>query len=453
MEKVIQRPGSVRNLTSIFEKSSQDTDSLHVRMNEQAGERAREFVRGSPRVDVPSRVSRTTNATGVIEPCGPSNNRSPITPDTTVSDSASRALGSVDTDLVQPVQPQCKLTLDGEYVGEYIFAFQVDNGDNMGSERVVSDVFCIGHFNWRLTVYPRGNPADPGSGLGVFLEAADTDHLQPTWTKPAVFSLALISQTRPELQPVRRCEKTFDSRNVQWGFKSLVSLQEFRDHKKSYIVDGKAVIKACVKVYGTVAEMGLARTPSLSKRHSMPALPYGTRSASSSRSVPEDDSLGATHPTTITTRTADHSNCQSCVQLRDKVQMLEATVDNLETQLAVMAFNLQEEHRWNVLLNEAVARYKSEAKKLSKHKNTFEQLLEVKLREQQSRFLEEKERIQRENECKICYDSQIEEIVLPCGHVCICSSCAAVLSSSIHAQTLCPICRTPCQSIRKAYLS
>ena len=41
-------------------------------------------------------------------------------------------------------------------------------------------------------------------------------------------------------------------------------------------------------------------------------------------------------------------------------------------------------------------------------------------------------------ECKICMASQVQAVLVPCGHLCACWACAAQLAS-------CPVCRTAVQ--------
>eukprot|EP00735_Rhodelphis_limneticus_P006210 TRINITY_DN18589_c0_g1::TRINITY_DN18589_c0_g1_i1::g.1115::m.1115 TRINITY_DN18589_c0_g1::TRINITY_DN18589_c0_g1_i1::g.1115 ORF type:complete len:1073 (-),score=240.85,sp/Q9FPT1/UBP12_ARATH/37.32/0.0,UCH/PF00443.24/2.1e-55,USP7_C2/PF14533.1/50,USP7_C2/PF14533.1/61,USP7_C2/PF14533.1/4.6e-32,USP7_ICP0_bdg/PF12436.3/0.15,USP7_ICP0_bdg/PF12436.3/1.5e-25,USP7_ICP0_bdg/PF12436.3/1.7e+02,USP7_ICP0_bdg/PF12436.3/2.5e+03,UCH_1/PF13423.1/2.5e-27,UCH_1/PF13423.1/6.5e+03,MATH/PF00917.21/9.1e-12,MATH/PF00917.21 len=154
-------------------------------------------------------------------------------------------------DFHDPPRPQGTLVIDGEKSGEYTFEFYVDD---MRTDKVHSDVFRIGDFNWRLLIFPRGNPTNQAQGLSVYLEAADADRLPPGWRKPATFSLVLVSQKSPELNVVKDCLHNFDARDNDWGFGSLVTLQEFRDKEKAFIVNGKAIIKASVKVHGPYAE-------------------------------------------------------------------------------------------------------------------------------------------------------------------------------------------------------
>jgi hypothetical protein len=48
--------------------------------------------------------------------------------------------------------------------------------------------------------------------------------------------------------------------------------------------------------------------------------------------------------------------------------------------------------------------------------------------------------------CKVCMDSEIEEVLIPCGHFVSCQICNSKLR-------LCPICRSPVKATFKAFLS
>lgn len=50
------------------------------------------------------------------------------------------------------------------------------------------------------------------------------------------------------------------------------------------------------------------------------------------------------------------------------------------------------------------------------------------------------------NKCKVCLNSDIEIIFLPCGHVCSCFKCGINLKN-------CPICREPIKTSTRAYIS
>ena len=52
--------------------------------------------------------------------------------------------------------------------------------------------------------------------------------------------------------------------------------------------------------------------------------------------------------------------------------------------------------------------------------------------------------------CVVCLGAEREVILLPCGHVCVCATCADTL---LQRGDLCPVCRGPIRTVMPAYLS
>jgi len=55
-------------------------------------------------------------------------------------------------------------------------------------------------------------------------------------------------------------------------------------------------------------------------------------------------------------------------------------------------------------------------------------------------------------ECKICFDSRINTVLLPCGHACSCQDCSVKLKFATW-DSKCPICRSRIQNISMLYFS
>merc|ERR1719154_105172 len=55
-------------------------------------------------------------------------------------------------------------------------------------------------------------------------------------------------------------------------------------------------------------------------------------------------------------------------------------------------------------------------------------------------------------ECKICFDSRINTVLLPCGHACSCQDCSVKLKFATW-DSKCPICRCPIRNISMLYFS
>ena len=50
------------------------------------------------------------------------------------------------------------------------------------------------------------------------------------------------------------------------------------------------------------------------------------------------------------------------------------------------------------------------------------------------------------DQCKICFHYKINTVLIPCGHLCICSDCSEKLTKKV-----CPVCNTSVQMVVKTY--
>ena len=58
-------------------------------------------------------------------------------------------------------------------------------------------------------------------------------------------------------------------------------------------------------------------------------------------------------------------------------------------------------------------------------------------------------------ECSVCMDAPVDTVVLPCGHICLCSACCASLSRTANANAVplkCPLCRINADRTQRIYL-
>uniref|UniRef100_A0A6B2LQ64 RING-type domain-containing protein n=1 Tax=Arcella intermedia TaxID=1963864 RepID=A0A6B2LQ64_9EUKA len=81
--------------------------------------------------------------------------------------------------------------------------------------------------------------------------------------------------------------------------------------------------------------------------------------------------------------------------------------------------------------------------------NILEQELLAKL--QLLQLTKKKKEQDQENKsyCVICLDEKREHVLVPCGHLCICSSCSGPFSKT--QPHICPVCRAPFTATYKVY--
>ena len=61
-------------------------------------------------------------------------------------------------------------------------------------------------------------------------------------------------------------------------------------------------------------------------------------------------------------------------------------------------------------------------------------------------IVEENRQLREQRICKVCMDSEVSIVFLPCGHLCCCPSCAPALRN-------CPICRQLIRGTVRIFLS
>jgi len=146
-----------------------------------------------------------------------------------------------------------------------------------------------------------------------------------------------------------------------------------------------------------------------------------------------------------------------CVGLT--LTVMEMTVSNLRVPMFAHAGDSDDEDEDRENLVGAVEDSDDEEneKRVTKQKN-YEMLLERANRKKgrrgsedsvEDQLLREVEREREDKLCCICQDQEKCIMMLPCRHLCICSSCQEPLRT--HRNT-CPICRKPVKQMIKAYL-
>jgi len=56
-----------------------------------------------------------------------------------------------------------------------------------------------------------------------------------------------------------------------------------------------------------------------------------------------------------------------------------------------------------------------------------------------------------ETMCVVCFDAHKDHIIVPCGHMCVCASCAEKLTKT--RTPTCPVCREPIIQTMKVFCS
>lgn len=121
-------------------------------------------------------------------------------------------------------------------------------------DKLRSEPFAVGGFNWQILVFPRGNNQEY---VSVYLDAADAASLPPGWSQHAAFTLSMEVEPRggePASATAARgvskdTQHTFGPNETDWGFAQFVPLADLDDPDRGLLrADDSVVIVASVRV-------------------------------------------------------------------------------------------------------------------------------------------------------------------------------------------------------------
>ncbi|KAJ4958821.1 hypothetical protein NE237_025932 [Protea cynaroides] len=112
---------------------------------------------------------------------------------------------------------------------------------NTSLERYNSGNFEAGGYKWKLCLYPKGNKDRNGDGhISLYLEIVETDSLPPGWEVHSLFRFLVLDQLRDNYLLVEDASGTprrFRATKTQYGFDRFITLKEFNDPTKGYLVN------------------------------------------------------------------------------------------------------------------------------------------------------------------------------------------------------------------------
>ncbi|KAL8483441.1 hypothetical protein ACS0TY_026223 [Phlomoides rotata] len=126
------------------------------------------------------------------------------------------------------------------------FTWKIENFSRLTTKKLYSGVFELGDYKWRILIFPKGNNADH---LSMYLDVADSGNLPYGWSRYAHFSLAVVNQVHSKYSVRKDTHHQFNARENDWGFTTFMTLGEFYDPSKGYLVNDTCVVEAEVAVY------------------------------------------------------------------------------------------------------------------------------------------------------------------------------------------------------------
>jgi len=132
-----------------------------------------------------------------------------------------------------------KATDDGQ------FTWIIEGFNKLKQPKLFSPVFHSGKYNWRILIYPNGNNV---TQLSVYIDVADAATLPQGWSRQAHFTLTVHNRKDPSHSVIKDADHHFTTRASDWGFREMVPLSDLRDPRSGFVMEGKLMISAKVKV-------------------------------------------------------------------------------------------------------------------------------------------------------------------------------------------------------------
>ncbi|XP_030531818.2 MATH domain and coiled-coil domain-containing protein At3g58250-like [Rhodamnia argentea] len=125
------------------------------------------------------------------------------------------------------------------------FTWKISNFSEQDGKKLYSEAFTVSGCKWRILVFPKGNETDH---LSVYLAVAGSATLPNGWTRNAELSLSVINQINHVRSIRKETQHNFTAGEIDWGFKSFISLTELCNPRWGYLANDTLVIKAEVCV-------------------------------------------------------------------------------------------------------------------------------------------------------------------------------------------------------------
>ncbi|XP_057734010.1 uncharacterized protein LOC130949224 [Arachis stenosperma] len=119
-------------------------------------------------------------------------------------------------------------------------------------EKYVSEKFEAGGYKWKLVLHPSGNKGkNIKDHVSLYLALDEASLPHPAWEIYANFRLFLLDQNTDNylvVQDATGKERRFYKMKAEWGFDKFITLKEFNDASKGYLVDDTCAFGAEVYV-------------------------------------------------------------------------------------------------------------------------------------------------------------------------------------------------------------
>ncbi|XAR52938.1 Ubiquitinyl hydrolase 1 [Bertholletia excelsa] len=127
------------------------------------------------------------------------------------------------------------------------YTWKIDNFSTIDKEEILSDDFCVGERQWKLSVYPKGMDKYKGKCVSIFLCLSDKENLPPNRKLYARFTIRMKDQLR-EKHIEKEAGKWFSVKDDNWGYKCFLLLHDLRDAYKGFMLNDSVIFEAQIKM-------------------------------------------------------------------------------------------------------------------------------------------------------------------------------------------------------------
>ncbi|KAG2324812.1 hypothetical protein Bca4012_039314 [Brassica carinata] len=120
------------------------------------------------------------------------------------------------------------------------FTWVLKDFSSLKSKNIFSDIFVVRGCKWRLNAYPKGNKGH--NHLSLFLEVAGYGSLPSGWRRHVRYRLIVVNQRSETLSRQLEVQNWFDEKSDNWGFSSMLSLDEINAKDSGFLVNGELKI-------------------------------------------------------------------------------------------------------------------------------------------------------------------------------------------------------------------
>ncbi|KAJ4885053.1 MATH domain and coiled-coil domain-containing protein [Raphanus sativus] len=120
------------------------------------------------------------------------------------------------------------------------FTWVIKDFSSLKSEKIFSDKFVVSGCKWYISAYPKGYKVD--NFLSVYLEVPDCGSLPSGWRRHARYRLIVVNQRSEKLSRQLEVQHWFDVTSNNWGFPSMLSLDEINAKDSGFLVKGELKI-------------------------------------------------------------------------------------------------------------------------------------------------------------------------------------------------------------------